>query len=92
MASTSTPQEALERACAKVGNQSELARLLGRKKAAVSRWKTERVPAEVCPDIERLTGIRCEELRPDIAWDVLRRQVEDNDTDFAQSIDPSCKG
>jgi DNA-binding transcriptional regulator YdaS (Cro superfamily) len=38
-------------------------------------WKTRgRVPAEHCPSIERETGIRCERLRPDVAWDVLRAQ------------------
>jgi DNA-binding transcriptional regulator YdaS (Cro superfamily) len=73
MESTSTPREALKRACVKAGNQTELALKLGRQKAAVSRWMRERVPAEVCPDIERLTGVRCEELRPDVAWDVLRK-------------------
>jgi DNA-binding transcriptional regulator YdaS (Cro superfamily) len=43
-------------------------------KASISRWKKERVPAEVCPDIEALTGMRCEELRPDVNWGVLRRK------------------
>jgi len=47
---------------------------MGRKatKASVSRWKRERVPAEFCPDIEALTKVRCEELRPDVNWAVLR--------------------
>ena len=34
--------------------------------------KKERVPAEACPDIEALTGIACELLRPDVNWSVLR--------------------
>jgi DNA-binding transcriptional regulator YdaS (Cro superfamily) len=63
---------ALERACAQAGSQTELARELGRTKAAISRWKREQIPAEVCPAIERLTGVTCEELRPDIEWNVLR--------------------
>lgn len=31
-------------------------------------------PAEYCPDIERVTGgaVRCEDLRPDVDWSVLR--------------------
>ncbi len=38
-------------------------------------WKKRgRVPAEHCPAIERATGgaVRCEDLRPDIEWGVLR--------------------
>lgn len=59
-----------------VGSQVALALALGVSKGAVSQWKDDgrQVPAEHCPDIERLTGgvVRCEELRPDIAWGVLR--------------------
>lgn len=64
-----------------VGSQSALADLLGVTKAAVSQWKQEgrKVPAEHCPLIERETSARgrpvtCEQLRPDIAWDVVRGQ------------------
>jgi DNA-binding transcriptional regulator YdaS (Cro superfamily) len=45
-------------------------------KASISRWKKERVPAEACPDIEAITGVKCEELRPDISWEVLRTHDE----------------
>lgn len=40
----------------------------------VQSWLKTRVPAEYCPEIEReLCGqVRCEELRPDMAWGVLR--------------------
>jgi DNA-binding transcriptional regulator YdaS (Cro superfamily) len=62
------PVSALERACKAAGSQTQLGRLLGRQKAAVSRWKREGIPAEVCPEIERHTGVPCEELRPDVAW------------------------
>lgn len=70
---------ALERACDAVKGSSRLAELLtarGRKvsKASISRWKKERVPAEACPDIEALTGVLCEDLRPDVHWEVLRTQ------------------
>jgi len=61
-----------------MGSQVALASALGVTKAAVSQWKDEgrRVPAEHCPAIERLTGgkVRCEDLRPDVPWDVLREQ------------------
>lgn len=43
----------------------------------VQSWLRNRVPAEYCPLIERATtgAVRCEDLRPDIAWDVLRMQA-----------------
>lgn len=59
-----------------LGSQNALATALGVTKGAVSQWKEagRKVPAEHCPAIERLTSgrVRCESLRPDIAWDVLR--------------------
>lgn len=64
---------ALEEACRKFGGSTKLAMALEKPKASISRWKKERVPAEFCPDIERLTGVRCEELRPDVNWSVLRK-------------------
>jgi DNA-binding transcriptional regulator YdaS (Cro superfamily) len=41
-------------------------------------WKHRgRVPAEHCPSIERATqgAVRCEQLRPDVEWFVLRMQA-----------------
>lgn len=71
--------EAIDRAAEILGSQTALADLLGVSKGAVSQWKDEgrRVPAEYCPLIERATNgqVRCEELRPDIAWDVLRMKA-----------------
>jgi DNA-binding transcriptional regulator YdaS (Cro superfamily) len=73
----------LDRACESVHGSTRLAELLTARpalrlkertvsKASVSRWKREGVPAEICPEIEALTGVRCEELRPDVSWSVLR--------------------
>lgn len=48
----------------------------------VEHWiKADRVPADKCPLIERATRehgqpVTCEELRPDVAWGVLRAQTE----------------
>lgn len=42
--------------------------------ATVYQWKQGRVPADYCPDIEAITGVLCEELRPDVNWSVLRTQ------------------
>lgn len=62
------------------GAQVRLAKELGVPAPLISQWKTgeRRVPAERCPLIERATGglVRCEDLRPDVAWDVLRLQAE----------------
>lgn len=58
------------------GAAAQLARALGVSSVIVSHWVTgvKPVSAERCLDIERVTGgaVRCEELRPDIAWSVLR--------------------
>lgn len=63
-------------ACAMLGGQSGLAKLLGTTPASINQWVSgvRRVPAERCPEIERITqgAVRCEELRPDVNWAVLR--------------------
>lgn len=38
----------------------------------ISQWVENGVPAKYCPDIEALTGIRCEELCPDVKWGLVR--------------------
>lgn len=64
-----------------LGSQKALAAALGVSTGAVSQWKEEgrKIPAEHCPVIERLTRgkVRCEQMRPDIAWGVLRRKPAD---------------
>lgn len=72
-----TYPSALDEAIAKAGGVGALATRIGVAASAPSMWKTRgRVPAEHCPSIERETGVRCEQLRPDVAWDVLRLQTE----------------
>ncbi|MNL62285.1 hypothetical protein D3C87_1862940 [compost metagenome] len=61
------------------GAQARLAKVLGVPAPLLSAWASEKpkrrrqVPAEWCPLIERATGgaVLCEDLRPDIAWEVL---------------------
>lgn len=71
----------LERAIQVAGGVSALASAIGVAASAPSMWKVRgNVPAEHCPSIERLTRERgqpvtCEELRPDVAWGVLREQA-----------------
>lgn len=59
-----------------VGNMARLARSLGVTPQAVKFWRDGRrkLPAEVCPSIERATGgaVTCEQLCPGVDWAVLR--------------------
>jgi len=65
---------ALERAIDSAGGIKALANAIGVSPSAPSMWKQrQKVPAEHCMLIERETGVTCEELRPDLAWVVLRR-------------------
>ena len=65
-----TNLEALQIAVDTAGSQSALARLLDKKQGHVWDWlnKNGQAPAEVCPTIEALTGVACEDLRSDLAW------------------------
>jgi DNA-binding transcriptional regulator YdaS (Cro superfamily) len=70
----------LESAISICGSQAALASALQIKQQHVWNWLNRpgaKVPAEYCPAIERATAgkVRCEELRPDVAWDVLRMQA-----------------
>jgi len=75
-------QEFIKNAATIVGGGSRLAEKLGVTPAAVTQWGLpsddkfyRQVPAERCPAIEAATGgrVRCEDLRPDVAWHVLRQ-------------------
>lgn len=72
-----TMNEAIKRAIEAKGSGAALAGAIDRSPQFVSQLlRGERsVPAELCPVIERETGVRCEDLRPDVAWDVLRLQA-----------------
>lgn len=66
---------ALDEAVAVAGGVGALAGRIGVTASVVSMWKKRlSVPAEYCPAIERETGVRCERLRPGVAWGVLRSQ------------------
>lgn len=56
------------------GGAQALAELIAVPAQSVYFWRSgaRRVPAEYCPAIERVTGVRCEDLRPDVEWGVLR--------------------
>ena len=70
--------DALDRAIAALGSVTALAKAVGVTSSAPLMWKTRKsVPAQHCPAIEQATGgaVRCEELRPDVLWSVLRNRV-----------------
>ena len=50
------------------GNQKGVAAALGLSQPSVHLWKRNGIPEDRCPQIEALTGLRCEELRPDREW------------------------
>lgn len=69
----------LDKAIEAVGGPAKLAAAIGVKPQVVTNWRSRGVPAEQCPAIERATRnagnpVLCEELRPDVAWGVLREQ------------------
>lgn len=71
---------ALQTAVDLAGGQAALASAIGVKQQHVWNWLNRpgaKVPAEYCPAIERATGarVRCEDLRDDVAWEVLRLQA-----------------
>ncbi len=59
-----------------VGNANRLAKAINVPAQSVLFWRDgeRRVPAEYCPRIEVATAglVRCEDLRPDVPWGVLR--------------------
>jgi DNA-binding transcriptional regulator YdaS (Cro superfamily) len=73
-----------------------LGRALGVSPVVVSMWKTgaRQVPAERCPAIEEATGglVRCEDLRPDVRWDVLRGNMAEAQTVTAQAATETAAG
>jgi DNA-binding transcriptional regulator YdaS (Cro superfamily) len=74
---------ALEDAIARLGGVTKFAKSIGASYQLVQGWRdSERrfaAPAEYCPAIERATdgAVRCEDLRPDVEWGVLRTGTPD---------------
>jgi DNA-binding transcriptional regulator YdaS (Cro superfamily) len=74
---SATPRKALERAIAILDGRRAAAEALKISRQNLEYWLRARVPADRCPEIERATHalVRCEELRPDIDWAVLRNHA-----------------
>lgn len=73
------PPTPLEQAIKMLGSTSALARGLGIKPWAVSKWNKNRPPQERCLAIEELTAgkITAEQLRPDVNWEYVRNQEKE---------------
>ncbi len=69
---------ALRKAIDTAGGATKLAQALGISVQRLTNWLERGVPAEWCPIIERACGgaVRCEELRPDVAWGILREPCD----------------
>ena len=67
-------KEALDEAIRKAGGISSFAVSINAPSInAVKAWKrSNSVPADYCPTIERVTGVACERLRPSVDWAYLR--------------------
>lgn len=78
-----TLNPALEKAIEHFGSMSAMARALHLSGyQVIQEWRRQaRVPAEHCPTVERLTGVRCEHLNARVDWGFLRS------TDKAQTAE-----
>lgn len=67
--------DAISKAIELLGGARKAAARLGVSVPAVYLWKSGQrtFPADLCPLVERETGVRCEEIRPDVEWSVLRQ-------------------
>lgn len=63
-ASPRPPDDGLQRAIAKMGSANALAMALGMTSASLSEWW--RIPSHRILQVEKITGISREELRPDL--------------------------
>lgn len=71
-------KQALNEAIAAVGGIVEFTRLVGAPTvSAVKAWRLTQVPEKYCPTIERISGVRCERLRSDVEWGVLRQSLSE---------------
>jgi len=71
--------DALRQAIKLSGGQGALARAINSSPQAINNWLARgKVPAQHCPSIELATfgAVTCEDLRPDVAWSVLRSSHE----------------
>ncbi len=83
----------IEKAIKAMGGVAETVRKLSLNgHATVYQWTKTRVPAERCPQIEELTGVRCEDLRPDVRWSILRNTQELPQAQAKPATQPTAQG
>ncbi|WP_434033567.1 YdaS family helix-turn-helix protein [Cupriavidus sp. a3] len=69
---------AMRLAIDKAGGLKKLADALGEKRTqTVANWLKRGAPMERCPAIESITGVPCEQLRPDVNWHEFQRVLCD---------------
>jgi len=62
-------KSAIDIAISRAGGIAHLARAIGSISiTAVAKWRRNATPLDRCPTVEALTGVRCEDLRPDVEW------------------------
>lgn len=77
---TTSWQDAINEAIDIAGGKTALMRKLNargwdiKSHSVISQWVENGVPAPYCPDIEDLTGIRCELLCPKVKWGLVRNR------------------
>lgn len=80
---------AIQKAIELAGGISALASQLGISPPTVHQWASGKrpIPALRCPQIEQITKrvVTCEDLRPDVRWDVLRAKPAPQPVDSAQA-------
>jgi len=67
-----TPSDALASAISKFPTLKAFADALGVRYQVVQQWLVNGVPAEYCPEIEKLTEVRCELLNAKVDWAYVR--------------------
>lgn len=76
---TRTPVQALQSAIAgfptKAGFRKSLSAAVGKpiSNARIQNWllRDKKVPAEICPHVEQISGIPCEALNTDMDWKLI---------------------
>jgi len=65
-------QKALSRAIAQYPTLKAFSDALEVRYQVVQQWLVNGVPPEYCPEIEKLTGERCEDLNSKVDWAFVR--------------------
>jgi DNA-binding transcriptional regulator YdaS (Cro superfamily) len=79
---------ALKAAIEAAGGQRHLARLLSVSQPTVHGWLKTATPASRCAAIEAASGIRCEDLRPDLTW---HRDADGTVTGYTTPVAPPAQ-